>query len=177
MNKIKKNRMTDAEFGVDSRYKSKKERSADSVALMEARLDRMKNLSEAEILRAKLLQLKLKMEKYLKEPVYDNQPYFAQFLVTYVDAIYSKRSDFAEDINETANYLSKVINSHREPKEEFILKLMVHSEKAYKTVSEFHNSTWYRIYYLEKLGHTISGQNKWRPEIEKQVKYKTLKRK
>ncbi len=165
----------DAEFGVDSRYKTKKERAADSVALMQARLERMKNLSKEDILRAKLLQLKLKMEKYLKEPVYDDQRYFTHFLVTYIDTIYSKRSDFAKDINVTANFLSKVINSHREPKEEFILKLMIHSEKVFKTVIEFHNSTWYQIYYFEKLSETMSNQDKWRPEIEKQVKYKELK--
>ncbi len=174
MNK-NKNINDDAEFGVDSRYKTKKERAEDSVALMQTRLERMKNLSEEDILRAKLLQLKLKMEKYLKEPVYDNQHYFTQFLITYVDTIYSKRSDFAKDINVTANFLSKVINSHREPKDDFILKLMLHSEKVFKTVSEFQNSVWYQIYYLEKLSETMSSQDKWRPEIEKQIKFKELK--
>ncbi|MBK7391155.1 MAG: hypothetical protein IPI23_19430 [Bacteroidetes bacterium] len=172
---MNKNKNVDAEFGVDSRYKTKKERDADSVALMQSRLDRMKNLSEEDILRAKLLQLKLKMEKYLMEPVYDNKHHFTQFLVTYVDTIYSKRSDFAKDINVTANFLSKVINSHREPKEEFILKLMIHSEKVFKTISEFHNTVWYQVYYREKLSETMSSQNEWRPVIEKQVKFKELK--
>ncbi len=160
----------DAEFGVDSRYKTNNEREQDSIALMQARLDRMKNLTEKQILRAKLLQLKLKMENYLKEPVYDNQNHFSQFLETYVDVIYSKRSDFAKDINITANFLSKIINNHREPKEEFILKLMIHSEKVFEQVGEFHNRTWFQIYFHEKLCDTMSSQHKWRPEIEKQVK-------
>jgi len=56
----------DSEFGVDSRYKTKKEREQDSLVLMEARLARMKNLPKEQILRARLLQLKLKMEDYLK---------------------------------------------------------------------------------------------------------------
>jgi hypothetical protein len=59
----------DTEYGVDSRYKSDKERESDATALMEARLIRMKNLSKDQIIRAKLLQLKLKMEQYLKNPV------------------------------------------------------------------------------------------------------------
>jgi hypothetical protein len=33
---------------------------------MEARIMRMKNLSKVQIIQAKLLQLKLKMEEYLK---------------------------------------------------------------------------------------------------------------
>ena len=164
----------DPEFGVDSRYKTNNEREQESIALMQARLDRMKNLSNEQILRAKLLQLKLKMENFLKEPVYDNQNHFSKFLETYVDVIYSKRSDFAKDINITANFLSKIINNHREPKEEFMLKLMIHSEKVFEKVGEFHNKTWYQIYFHEKLCYTMSSLDKWRPEIEKQIKLKEL---
>ena len=117
----KKNKIIDedAEYGVDSRYKSKKERESDAAALMEARLNRMKSLSKDQIIRAKLLQLKLKMEDYLKEPVYDNRNYFSEFLETYIDTIYSKRSGFAKDIDITPVSLSQVINNHRKPKDEF----------------------------------------------------------
>ncbi len=158
------------EFGVESRYKTKEEKEQDSISLMQARLERMKNVPKEQILRAKLLQLKLKMENYLKEPVYDNQNHFANFLETYVDAIYSKRSAFAKDVNVTPVFLSQVINNHREPKEEFILKLMIHSEKAFKNVGEFHENTWYQVYFHEKICDTMYTQNKWRPKIEKQVK-------
>ena len=164
----------DSEYGVDSRYKTEKEREHDSISLMQGRLERMKNLPKEQILRAKLLQLKLKMENYLKEPVYDNQNHFAHFLESYVDSIYSKRSEFAKDINVTPVFLSKVINSHREPKEEFILKLMIHSEKVFEHVGEFHEKTWYQIYFHEKLCDTMSSQDKWRPRIEKQIKYTEL---
>jgi hypothetical protein len=44
--KRKKYIVEDAEYGVDSRYVSDKERELDGVALMEARLIRMKNLSK-----------------------------------------------------------------------------------------------------------------------------------
>jgi hypothetical protein len=170
MNKEQNMINADTEYGVDSRYETTKDREQDAVALMQARLERMKNLPKEQVLRAKLLQLKLKMENYLKAPVYDNQNHFAQFLETYVDAIYSKRSEFAKDINVTPVFLSKVINSHREPKEEFILKLMVHSEKVFKQMGAFHNETWYQVYFHEKLCDTMSSQDEWRPKIEKQVK-------
>ena len=173
---IKKQNMinVDSEYGVDSRYKTTKERESDGTALMQARLERMKNLPREQILRAKLLQLKLKMENYLKEPVYNNQNHFALFLETYVDAIYSKRSEFAKDINITPVFLSKVINSHRKPKEEFILKLMIHSESVFKNIGAFHETTWYQIYLSKKLYDTMSNQDKWRPQLEKQVKVTEL---
>jgi len=160
----------DPEYGVDSRYTSSKERVDDAVALMQARLERMKNLSKEEILRAKLMQLKLKMENYLRGEAGEQQIHFAYFLATYVDALYTKRSEFAMDINVTPVFLSQVINRHREPKEEFILKLMLHSEKAFKGISDFQKKVWYQVYFHEKLCDTMASQDKWGPEIEKQVK-------
>ncbi|MBC8434360.1 MAG: hypothetical protein H8D96_20825 [Desulfobacterales bacterium] len=167
----KKNNMDiiDAEYGVDSRYKSKKERELDGAALMEARLQRMKKLSKDQIIRAKLLQLKLQMEDYLKKPVYDKYNYFSEFVGTYVDIIYSKRSNFAKDIEITPVMLSQVINNHREPKDEFMLRLMIHSEMAYKNVCNFHKKTWYQVYFHEKICDTMSNQDTWRPEVEKHV--------
>lgn len=162
------------EFGVDSRYKSKLEKDQDSIDLMQARLDRMKKLPREEIIRARLLQLKLKMEEYLKNPVFNDENHFGRFLETYIDIIYAKHIDFAKDLNITANYLSKIINRHREPKEEFILKLMIHSENVFKNVSDFPQKTWYQIFYHEKICDTMATQDKWRPKIEKQIKLKSL---
>ena len=141
---------------------------------MQARLDRMKNLSEKDIIRAKLLQLKLKMEKYLVEPVYDKQNHFTGFLETYIDTIYSKRNQFAEDISIKPVLLSQIINNHREPKNEFLLKLMIHSVKAFNNVCEFNEKTWYQIYYKEKIKETMSNQEEWRPIIEKQIKISSI---
>lgn len=170
MTKNKENMIENAEYGVDSRYKSKKERESEATALMEARLMRMKNLSKDQIIRAKLLQLKLKMEEYVKKPVYDNHNYFSEFLKIYIDTIYSKRSLFARDIEVAPVSLSQVINNHREPKEEFIMKLMIHSEKAYKNVCAFHKKIWFQVYYHEKICETMSNQEQWRPKVERHVK-------
>ena len=160
----------EAEYGVDSRYKSKKERESDATALMEARLKRMKNLSKDQIIRAKLVQLKLKMEEFIKSPVYDDRNYFSDFLKSYVDAIYSKRSVFAKDIDIADVSLSQVINNHREPKEDFIMRLMIHSEMVFKNVCTFQKEIWYHVYFQEKICDTMSSQEKWRPEIEKHVR-------
>ncbi|MEW4925650.1 hypothetical protein [Algibacter sp. 2305UL17-15] len=169
-----RNLIKDSEFGLDSRYKSKKEYKSEATALMEARLNRMKNLSKDQIIRAKLMQLKLNMEEFIKQPVYDNRNYFSEFLESYVDTIYSKRSVFAKDINITPATLSQVINNHRAPTDELILKLMLHSEKVYKNICDFRKKTWYQVYFHEKLCDTMSSQEEWRPKIEKDVKFSVL---
>ena len=63
-----KNLMMDAEYGLDSRYKSGLESVSEATALMEARLRRLKMLSNDQITKAKLSQLKLKMEDFLNHP-------------------------------------------------------------------------------------------------------------
>jgi len=162
--------LNNTEFGVDSRYKSNKEREFDAVTLMQARLNRMKNLSQKDIIRAKLLQLKLKMRKYIDDSVYDDKYNFTSFLETYIDTLYSKRRQFAKDIAISPVLLSQVINRHREPNNEFLQKLMVHSERTFKKVSEFDAKMWYQIYYSEKINEMISKQGLWRPKIEKKIK-------
>lgn len=159
----------DAEYGLDSRYASKSESTSEAALLMEARLMRMKNLSKDEIIRARLVQLKLKMEEFIKKPVYDGQHHFSDFLKTYIDAIYSKRNKFAQDINVTPIRLSQVINNHREPQDEFIKKLMIHSEKVYKDICSFQKKTWYQVFFHEKICDTMSSQEKWRPKLEKDI--------
>ena len=163
-----------AEYGVDSRYSGKKEKLSDSEALMEARLQRMRNLPSDKIMQAKLLQLKLKMEEYLEQPVYDDNDFFTGFLTSYIDIIYSKRSDFANDIDITPVRLSQVLHRHREPQDEFILRLMIHSEKTYENICQFPKKTWYQVFYHEKICDTISSQAVWRPEVEKHVNISKL---
>jgi hypothetical protein len=169
-----KNLMMDVEYGIDSRYKSDLESVSEATALMEARLRRMKLLSNDQITKAKLLQLKLKMEEFINHPVYDNHNHFSNFLKFYIDSIYSKRSIFAKDINVDPVSLSQVINNHREPKDEFILKLMIHSEKVYKDVCSFNKKIWYQIYFNNKICEIMAKQEEWQPEIEKQVRISEL---
>ena len=169
-----KNLMMDVEYGIDSRYKSDLESVSEATALMEARLRRMKMLSNDQITKARLLQLKLKMEEFINHPVYDNHNHFSNFLKFYIDSIYSKRSIFAKDINVDPVSLSQVINNHREPKDEFILKLMIHSEKVYKDICSFNKKIWYQIYFNNKICEIMAKQEEWQPDIEKQVRISKL---
>lgn len=162
------------DFGIDARYLSEKERKSESVALMEARLERMRHLTKEQIIQAKLMQLNFQMKNYLKNPIEDNPYQLTGFLERYIDTIYSKRTDFAHDMDITPVYLSQIINNHRDPNDEFILKLMVHSEMAFKDVQNFNSKIWYQVYYHEKIDNTISNQDEWRPEIEKHVKFSQL---
>lgn len=158
------------EFGIDSRYSSIKEKEGDAIALMEARLNRMKNLSKEDIIRAKLLQLKYKMEESLSNSNKNQNQAFSQFLAIYVDVLYTRRNDFASDLGVSPVILSQVINNHREPGKEFILRLMIHSEKVYQRVGKFNHENWYQIFLNEKLRVTMEAEASWRSELGAEVK-------
>ena len=162
--------LSSPEFGVDSRYKSLDKKLSDGKQLMEARLKRLNKLSRSQVIKAKLLQLKLKMEDYLKQPIYEERNFFTNFLTTYIDTIYDKRAMFAKDINITPVSLSQILNNHREPKEEFMFRLMLHSELTFKHICIFQKKTWYQVYYHEKICDTMANQNEWRPAEIKHVK-------
>jgi len=78
----------------------------------------------------------------------------------------------ANDINITPVSLSQILNNHREPKEEFMFRLMLHSELTFKNVREFQKKTWYQVYYHEKLYDTMANQDVWRPAEKKHVRIK-----
>jgi len=168
------NEIEEAEYSVDSRYSSTKEKASDGEALMEARLERMKNLSSGQIINARLLQLKLKMERFLKDYSYKAEEYFTKFLGAYIDIIYKKRKKFAEDIDISPILLSQILNKHRAPQEEFMFRLMIHSEKTYKNICVFDQKIWYEMLFQERLIEIMERQDEWRPRIEKYVQTNNL---
>lgn len=164
----------DPEFGLDSRYRSNYEEQKEAIALMQARIERMKAVSEADILKAKLMQLKFQMEDYLNNKDFVAGNYFTRFLENYIDILYEKKIDFAADLNITANFLSKTINRHVEPNHHFILRLMIHSEKVYKQICQFKKEIWYQIYFKDKIAETMNKEHLWFTEIEREINYKNI---
>lgn len=171
-NKKSTKMLINPEFGVDSRYKSLDKKLSDGKQLMEARLKRLNNLSRSQVIKAKLLQLKLRMEDFIKRTIHEDHDFFTDFLKDYIDTIYDKRVMFAKDIDITPVSLSQILNNHREPKEEFMFRLMLHSELTYKHICEFQKKTWYQVYYHEKICDTMANQNEWRPTEKRHVKIK-----
>lgn len=159
------------EYGVDSRYSSSEEFQKDGQALMEARRERMAKMAKEDQLHARLMQLKFRMDEYLKSSEVEQEYHFTTFLNAYIDTIYDKQQEFAHDLDITPVSLSQILNNHREPKEEFFKKLMIHSERVFKAIKGFHTQSWYMIYYRDKINETMAQQDQWGPELEKKIKF------
>ena len=164
----------DPEYGVDSRYGSDEEKRREGEALMAARMERMKSYSENDIAKARLIQLRLQMEAFMEKPFYEGERYFTKSLAAYIDILYPKRKHFADAIEITPILLSQILNNHREPKEEFMQKLMIHSHETFKEISHFNEKLWYLILFQDRLAEMMERQTEWRPVVSKHVHTRSL---
>jgi transcriptional regulator with XRE-family HTH domain len=155
MTKRKKTGYIDPEFGVKSELTQTQNLVSEAVELMQYRIDQLKKLSDEDVRKARLLQLRFKMERYLEDVSYESNARFSELLEGYVDALFDKRSDFATEFGISAVMLSQYINKHREPNIEFVSKLTTHTLNSFKSFADFPKTLWFEVYYKDKLREAV----------------------
>lgn len=166
------NKADDPEYGVESRPSNSKEEFKESSELLNLRLKNLGKLSSDQVRLAKLLQLRLKMEEFVKDYSCKKLKGFSGFLKTYTSLNYSKQKQFAKDINISPVLLSQVINQHRKPGEILIKRLTLHSEKVFANVGGIDHQLWFRVYYQDEICENIENQKEWKEKQSKYVKFK-----
>lgn len=142
---------------------TEKQRQADTLAIQKLREESAIKSSNETRLTLQLLQLKFKIEEYLKKSTHEEQLSFGYFLRAYVDLVSHKQKEFATAIDIKPAELSQIINSHRKPPYGFVIRLEIHSNKA---ISALH---WNRILEKENEYALINDKQIWR-EQRKHVK-------
>lgn len=109
--------------------------------------------SQAEItpndrLILKLMQLKFQIEDYLNNNNFNPKFTFGYFLREYVGVLGKKRKIFAREIDIDETELSQLINRHRFPNDNIIVRLEIHSNNSISAV------TWFKLVEREKE-HTL----------------------
>lgn len=112
-------------------------------AIKEARQTLKSENDHAVSLKFKILQLKYQMEDFIKNPA-DEKNSFGSFLKQYIDAIKVKQVQLAKDIHIDETYLSQLINRHRSPSDDVLIKLEIHSGNLINAV------IWYKLAEREK---------------------------
>lgn len=144
---------------------TKKQQAEAAMQLAEARKKSIDKMTAAEKLTANLLQLKFQVEDYLKTDEFDEQKTFGYFLKQYLLLISRKRNEFSEEINIHETLLSQFINNHREPGENILIRLELHSSNIIPA------SYWYRLIEKQKE-HLIKNDIALRKRERKFVKNK-----
>lgn len=123
---------------------TKKQRLDAAAKLVEARKKSTSEMSEADILTGNLLQLKFQLEEYIKSDKFDEAKTFGSFLKKYLQIINKKSNEFAWEIDVHETLLSQLINDHREPGENIIIRLELHCNNLIPA------GYWYRLIEKQK---------------------------
>jgi len=95
-------------------------------------------MTEDDILKARLYQLRFQLEDYLKG-AYDPALNFGHFLERYLKILNIKKKEFANEIQIHETLLSHLISNRREPNESIIIRLELHSNKIIPAIY------WYKL--------------------------------
>lgn len=99
---------------------------------------KLKDAGKHYTLQFKLLQLKYQMEDAIGKP-FNKYSTFGFFLKAYMEILELKQYQLAKDISVDKTYLSQLVNGHRSPSEEVMIRLELHSR------SFINASTWFRL--------------------------------
>jgi plasmid maintenance system antidote protein VapI len=122
-----------------------------------------KEMTDADRMVANLLQLRFQLEDYIGNEKFNADKTFGFFLKGYLLVIQKKRNEFAAEISIHETLLSQLINNHREPDENIIIRLELHSNNTIPA------AYWYRLVKKQKE-HTIQTDQKLRKREKKFVK-------
>ncbi|MCO5950711.1 hypothetical protein [Mucilaginibacter flavidus] len=122
---------------------AKQQREA-SEQLAKHRAKRRAEMTEAEKLNLRLLQLKFRLEDYITGDQYNPEYTFGYFLEQYLQLANRKKKEFAGDIQIHETQLSQMLKDRREPNNSVMVRLELHSNNIIPAVS------WFKLLEKEK---------------------------
>jgi hypothetical protein len=130
--------------------------------LAEHRAKRRAEMTEAEKLNFKLLQLKFQLEDYIRGDQYNPQFTFGYFLEQYLQLTNRKKKEFAMDIQIHETQLSQMLKDRREPNDSIMIRLELHSNNIIPAID------WFKLLEKEK-GHQLKTDRSLRAKESKYV--------
>ena len=127
------------------------------------RMERLKNMSESDILTANLIKIKLRIKDYFKRSKFEEKFSFSNQLKEYIKITKRSNKEIAENLNIHQTKLSRVINGKENPNVELMYRLEEHSGV------ELPAFYWWRLYSKE-LEHKIRTDLEKKLEEAKKVK-------
>ncbi len=120
------------------------------------RLERLKSMSEQEILISKVLQMKFLLKSYFQEDNFDPNFSFANQLKAYINITNRSNKEIAENLDIHPTKLSRILNEKENPNIELMYRLGKHSDE------EIPAYYWWRIYSKQ-------FENKIKTDLEKKL--------
>ena len=142
---------------------SDREKKAADKELKLKREKRRNGMTEKEKVLASLSMLKFRLEDYISSGEYNPELNFGYFLEQYLVLLDKKQNEFAKEIDIHETLLSQYLNSKREPNENMIVRLEIHSNNIFPAIC------WFKLVEKERE-HIIKNDSTLRRRQEKHVK-------
>jgi plasmid maintenance system antidote protein VapI len=130
-------------FVITEKLTAKQKKEAD-LQLKGAREKVQSEMTAKDRLTLKIMQFKFRIEDYLSSENFNPKLTFSFFLKEYVNLLNKKRKNFAQEIDIDETELSQLINRHRLPNENIIIRLEIHSNNSIPAI------VWYKLIEREK---------------------------
>ena len=127
------------------------------------RRKQFENRTPQQKIHSNLLQLRFQLEDYLRGGKYAENLNFSHFLNEYINRLEKRDKQFAEEVDIKPAVLSQYLNNHRNPTEEFIIRLEIHSNGIISAIN------WFKLLQKSKE-HEIMTNKTIRKEQSLHVK-------
>ena len=127
------------------------------------RFERLKEMSDEQILQGELMRMRLLMKDYFKQSEYMENYSFPNQLKKYIGLLKKTRADFAADLDIHKTKLSRILNNKENPNIELMYRLEHHSGNMIPA------TYWYKL-HSRKLEEDIRMDEIKRAEEYKRVK-------
>ncbi|MEM7575528.1 MAG: hypothetical protein AAF433_21670 [Bacteroidota bacterium] len=127
-------------FSVDLPKEEQKKIDEEFIRL---RFERLKSMTEEEVVSSNLFTFKLKLRKYFKSNKFDHEFTFSKKLKEYIEISKRSNSEIAKNLGLHKTKLSRLINDREKPNIDLMYRLEEHSSKE---IPAFY---WWRIHARE----------------------------
>ncbi|MEL6588541.1 MAG: hypothetical protein AAFQ87_14020 [Bacteroidota bacterium] len=157
-------RLTDGEIAesfVLRSEMSQEEKQAAEEELQRLRMEKLKAMSDQQVLQSELMRMKLLLKDYIQQGLFLPEFSFASQLKKYIDLIGISHTQFAQDVHLHKTKLSRIVNAKESPNIDLMYRLEIHSGKTIPA------NYWYRLYSIEIENDIKSNKQKRIAESEK----------
>lgn len=117
---------------------SDEEREVAHKEFLKVRMERLKNMSESDILLSNLMRMKIQIENYIENDNYDSRFDFSNQLTEYLSITRRTQKAFSEEIDIHTAQLNRIIRGKENPNIDLLYRIEKHSngflsaEKLYR---------------------------------------------
>lgn len=147
---------------------SEEEKKEAHKEFLKMRMERLKNMTEAEIILSNLMRMKIQIENYIEQnDEYNPRFDFSNQLEEYLSITKRTQKDFAEEIDIHPAQLNRIVRGKENPNVDLLYRIEKHSEgllkakilyrlHTMKLESEMVNDEESRLAQYERVKQTIS---------------------